>query len=201
GRTIAAIPRRRAVVPQEPISGNSWVASAAPNCSEKQEARMNSTGVRGAPEERSEVAGAVVGAEEVVTPLLCPRPLRQVQRMFPTCTVKETFTIIGGPCAEPAPPVPAARTAQAGDDDGGRDRPFDVALGRLPAALAAGAGDEGLPVPAGGQEGGAHRRRGAAGASRRGDARSAGDGGGGARPGAGGGERTAAGGVVPDPDD
>src|SRR5699024_98980 len=105
------------------------------------------------------------------------------------------------PRAEPAPPVPAARAAQAADDDGGRDRPLDVAVGGVPAALAAGEGDEGLPVPAGGQEGGAHRLRGAAGAPRRGDARAAGDGGGGARPGAGGGERTAAGGVVPDPDD
>src|SRR5699024_1891674 len=76
--TSAAIPRRRAVVPQEPISGNSWVASAAPNCSEKQEARMNSTGVSDTPEARPDGAGAVVGeagAEEVVTSPTVPTTL------------------------------------------------------------------------------------------------------------------------------
>src|SRR5699024_4124123 len=156
------------------------------------------------PEERPDGAGAVVGeagAEEVVTPLLCPRSSCQVQRMFPTCTVKQSFMIEGGRHAEPAPSVPVARTAQAGDDDGGRERPFDVAVGGLPAALAAGTGDEGLPVPAGGQEGGAHGLRGAAGSPRRGDAGAAGDGGGRARPRTGGGERAAAGGLLPDPDD
>src|SRR5699024_7313941 len=117
--------------------------------------------------------------------LLCPRPSCQVQRMFPTCTVKQSFTIVGGPRAEPASPVPAARTAQAGDDDGGRERSFDVAVGGVPAALAARAGDEGLPLPAGGQAGGAHRLRGAAGAARRGDAGTAGGGRGRARPRAG----------------
>src|SRR5699024_12024911 len=90
--------------------------------------------------------------------LLCPRPSCQVQRMFPNCTVKQSFTIVGGPRAEPASPVPAARTAQAGDDDGGRERSFDVAVGGVPAALAARAGDEGLPLPAGGQAGGADRK-------------------------------------------
>src|SRR5699024_6635995 len=120
---------------------------------------------------------------------------------FPTCTVKQSFTIVGGPRAEPASPVPAAPTAPAGDDDGGRERSFEVAVSGLPAAVAARAGDEGLPLPAGGQAGGAHRLRGAAGAARRGDAGTAGGGRGRARPRAGAGQRAAAGGVLPDADD
>lgn len=65
---------------------------------------MNSTGVIGTPRDGPDgvgpaaVEGAGAEAEEVVTPLLCPLRSHQVQRMFPTCKVKQNFTMIGEPC-------------------------------------------------------------------------------------------------------
>src|SRR5699024_8275939 len=65
--TTAARPRRSVVVPQDPSSGNSWTASAAPNWREKQEARMNITGIIGTPGAEVLMGEAV----RVVTPPLC----------------------------------------------------------------------------------------------------------------------------------
>src|SRR5699024_2058081 len=204
--TSAAIPSRSAVVPQEPIAGKSWVAIAAPNCREKQEPRMNSTGVNGTPRPPPEGSGPVVvgraGAEEeVVTASTLPAPVppgpANVSYLYREAELHDW----GRAHAESAPTVPAARTAQAADDDRGRERPFDVGLGRVPAARPARAGDEGLPLRAGGPPGGAHGCGGAARPPRGGDARAAGDGGGRARPRAGRGQRAAARGVLPDADD
>src|SRR5690606_5251063 len=156
--TAAAIPRRSAVVPQDPMAGNSWGASPAPNWSEMQEPRMNSTGTAGSDELLPGARdGAVEAGEEVVTPLLCPLPSVQVQRMFSICIVKQAFMIERGSHAQPPPPLPAARAAAARDDDRDRARPLDVPVGRLPAALPARARDARDPVRAGGAPGGAHR--------------------------------------------